>query len=96
MDMDGKLLAAALPKFAAGVIILGMLLFLPAGTLQRWQGWLLMGILFVPMLVAGFVMLAKAPDLLRKRLSAREEEAEQREVVASRRSCSWPPSWWRG
>lgn len=80
--MDTKLLASALTKVVAGIAIVGLLLFLPAGTLRWWRGWLLMGILFVPMLVAGFVMLAKAPDLLRKRLDAREEEAEQREVVA--------------
>jgi len=57
-------------------------LFLPAGTLHWWQGWLFMGILFAPMLAAGFVMMAKAPDLLRKRLNAKEDEAEQRAVVA--------------
>ena len=80
--MDGKLFAQALLKFAAGVVVMGLLLFLPAGTLAWWQGWLLMGILFVPMFVAGFVMMAKAPDLLRKRLNNDEEEDEQKVVVA--------------
>lgn len=80
--MDGKLFASALIKFAAGVVLLGLLLLLPAGTLDWWQGWLFMGILFVPMFVAGLVMMAKAPDLLRKRLDAEEEEGEQREVIA--------------
>ena len=80
--MDGKLFAQALLKFAAGVVVMGLLLFLPAGTFAWWQGWLLMGILFVPMFVAGFVMMAKAPDLLRKRLNNDEEEYEQRVVVA--------------
>ena len=80
--MDGKLFAQALLKFAAGVVVMGLLLFLPAGTFAWWQGWLLMGILFVPMFVAGFVMMAKAPDLLRKRLSNDEEEDEQKVVVA--------------
>ena len=61
---------------------MGLLLFLPAGSLRYWQGWLLMGILFVPMLIAGFVMLFKNPDLLRKRLNAKEEEKEQKTVVA--------------
>ena len=61
---------------------MGLLLFLPAGSFRYWQGWLLMGILFVPMLVAGFVMLFKNPDLLRKRLNAKEEEKEQKTVVA--------------
>ena len=80
--MDGKLFATALTKFAAGVVIIGLLLFLPAGTIFWWQGWLFMGILFVPMFVAGLVMMAKAPDLLRKRLSAKEDEGEQRAVLA--------------
>ena len=80
--MDGKLLAQALLKFAAGMLAMGFLLFLPAGTFDWWQGWLLMGILFVPMFAAGLVMLAKAPDLLRKRLNNNEEEDEQKLVVA--------------
>ncbi|MBO7702671.1 MAG: isoprenylcysteine carboxylmethyltransferase family protein [Eggerthellaceae bacterium] len=80
--MDGKLFATALMKFAAGVVVIGLLLFLPAGTIFWWQGWLFMGILFVPMFVAGLVMMAKAPDLLRKRLSAKEDEGEQRTVLA--------------
>ena len=80
--MDKKLFAAALMKFFFGLVLVGLLVFLPAGTLGWWRGWLFMGILFVPMFVAGFVMMAKAPDLLRKRLDAREEESEQREVIA--------------
>ena len=80
--MDGKLFETALTKFAAGVVVIGLLLFLPAGTIFWWQGWLFMGVLFVPMFVAGLVMMAKAPDLLRKRLSAKEDEGEQRTVLA--------------
>ena len=81
--MDNKtLLIQALVKFFAGVVILGLLIFLPAGSLGYWQGWLFMGILFVPMFVAGLVMMARNPDLLRKRLSAKEEEKEQKIVVA--------------
>ena len=80
--MDRALLVTALTKVAAGIAIVALLLFLPAGTLHWWQGWLFMGILFAPMLVAGFVMMAKAPDLLRKRLDAKEDESEQRAVVA--------------
>ena len=80
--MDGKLFATALVKVVAGALIVGLMLFLPAGTLHWWQGWLLMGILFVPMFLAGLVMMAKAPDLLRKRLNAREDESEQKAVVA--------------
>ena len=79
--MDKGLLTQALAKFFLGVLVLGILLFLPAGSLQYWQGWLLMGILFVPMFVAGLVMMAKNPDLLRKRLHAKEQEAEQKTVV---------------
>ena len=80
--MDKNLLIQALAKVSLGVVLMGLLLFLPAGSLQYWQGWLLMGILFVPMFVAGFVMLFKNPDLLRKRLNAKEEEKEQKTVVA--------------
>ena len=80
--MDAKLFWAAMTKFAVGFIVVGLLVFLPAGTLGWWRGWLLMGILFAPMFVAGLVMMAKAPDLLRKRLDADEEEGEQRTVLA--------------
>lgn len=79
--MDKDLLTKALTKYLLGVIVLGLLLFLPAGSLHYWQGWLLMGILFVPMAVAGIVMMAKNPELLRKRLKAKEKEAEQKTVV---------------
>ena len=80
--MDSKLFAKALTRFAAGVAIVGLLLFVPAGTLCWWQGWLLMGILFAPMFAAGIVMMLKAPDLLRKRISGKEEDSAQRVVVA--------------
>ena len=80
--MNKKLFIQAIGKFLLGVIILGLLLFLPAGSLSYWQGWLLMGILFVPMFVAGLVMMAMNPELLRKRLNAKEEEKEQKMVVA--------------
>ena len=79
--MDKGLLTQALVKYFLGVILLGTLVFLQAWSLHYWQGWLLMGILFVPMFVAGLVMLAKNPDLLRKRLNAKEQEAEQKAVV---------------
>ena len=80
--MDKKLFTAALTKYALGVVLVALILFVPAGTLRWWQGWLFMAILFVPMFVAGLVMMAKAPDLLRKRLDAKEDEQEQRTVVA--------------
>ncbi len=79
--MDGKLLGRAMAKFLAGVLLLGLLLFLPAGTLNWSQAWLLMAILFIPMFVAGLVMLHRSPDLLRKRLNASEEQGEQRQVI---------------
>ena len=77
-----KLFFQALTKFLLGVIIFGLLIFLPAGSLHYWQGWLLMGILFVPMFVAGLLLMVKNPELLRKRLNAKEEEKEQKSVVA--------------
>ena len=80
--MDGALLKQALVKFFLGVVVMGALLFVPAGSFRYWQGWLLMGILFVPMFIAGFVLMAKNPELLRKRLNAKEEEKEQKTVVA--------------
>ena len=76
-----KLFLEAIVKFSAGVLLVGLLIFLPAGTFDYWQGWLLMGILFVPMLCAGLVMLAKNPALLRSRLDAKEEQKDQDLVV---------------
>ena len=80
--MKSNLFIQSLIKFFLGVIIIGVLIFLPAGSLHFWQGWLLMGILFVPMFVAGLVMMVKNPELLRKRLNAKEQEKEQKTVVA--------------
>lgn len=79
--MNTKLFLQALTKFFLGFIILGLLIFLPAGSFHYWQGWLLMGILFVPMFVAGLVMMFKNPELLQKRLNAKEQEQEQKTVV---------------
>ena len=79
--MDRKLLVQAIVKFLAGVILLGVLLFVPAGTLAWPQAWLFLGILFIPMLCVGIVMMRKNPELLKKRLDAREEQDEQKEVV---------------
>ena len=80
--MDTKLFFQALTKFLLGIILFGLLIFLPAGSLYYWQGWLMMGVLFVPMFVAGLILMVKNPELLRKRLSAKEEEKEQKAVVA--------------
>ena len=79
--MEKGLILQSFAKFLLGVVVIGLLLFLPAGSFRYWQGWLLMGILFVPMLCAGLIMMAKNPALLKKRLNAKEEEKEQRTVV---------------
>ena len=79
--MDIKLFSQAIVKFLSGLVIVGALLFLPAGTFAYSQGWLFMTILFVPMFGAGIVMMLKNPDLLRKRLNAKEKQAEQSMVV---------------
>ena len=80
--MDAKLFSQAIVKFLSGLLLVGLLLFLPAGTFAFWQAWLLMGILFIPMFLAGLVMMQKSPALLRKRLDAKEEQSEQRAVIA--------------
>lgn len=79
--MNIKLFIEAIVKFIFGVIIIGLLIFLPAGSLNYWNGWLFMGILFISMFIVGIVMMFKSPDLLRSRLSAKEKEKEQKEVV---------------
>ena len=80
--MDKRLFVQALVKFLSGLLIVGALLFLPAGTFAYWQAWLLIGILFVPMFLAGLIMMRKTPELLRKRLSVKEKQAEQKSVIA--------------
>ena len=79
--MDLKLFTQAIFKFLGGLLIVGLLLFLPAGTFVWRQAWLLLGILFVPMFIAGLIMMKRAPDLLRKRLNVKEEEKEQKNVI---------------
>ena len=79
--MDLKLFTQAFAKFLLGLLIVGVLLFLPAGTFAYPQAWLLIGILFIPMFFAGLVLMRKNPDLLRKRLNANEEQDEQKSVV---------------
>ena len=80
--MNRELFWQAMMKFFSGLLLVGLLLFLPAGSFDYWQGWLLIGILFVPMFAAGLVMMAKNPELLRKRLNAREKQGEQKQVIA--------------
>ena len=79
--MTTKLFIQAIMKFLLGVVLVGCLIFLPAGTVSYFNGWLFMGILFIPMFLAGIVMMIKNPQLLKKRLSAKEKQKEQTLVV---------------
>ena len=79
--MDNKLFFQALSKFLIGLIIICILLFIPAGTLNYPNGWLFIALLFIPMFFAGIIMFFKSPDLLRRRLNANEEEDEQKIVI---------------
>ncbi len=79
--MSSKLFIQAISKFLAGIILVGLLIFLPAGNFSYPNGWLLMGILFVPIFVAGIVMMIKNPDLLKKRLISKEKQKEQDIIV---------------
>lgn len=81
-QMNNNLFLQGLSKFLAGLVIVIVLLFIPAGTFAYWQAWLFIGILFVPMFLFGLVLMKRNPDLLRKRLSAKEKESEQKRVVA--------------
>ena len=79
--MDKKLFFQAITKFLFGVLIIGLLLFIPAHTISYWNGWLFMGLLFIPMFFAGIILMIKSPELLRKRLDAKESELEQKQVI---------------
>ncbi len=79
--MTIKLFIQAITKFLFGFVLIGLLIFLPAGTLSFFNGWLFMGILFVPMFIAGIVMMFKNPDLLKSRLDAKEKQREQSIVI---------------
>ena len=76
-----SLFAQALIKFLFGVLLIGALIFIPAGTLSFGRGWLLMGVLFIPILIAGIIMLFRSPDLLKKRLKSKEKAREQNLIV---------------
>ena len=82
MKIDMKLMASASIKLLMGLVLVGLLLFLPAGTVHFFNGWILIAVLFIPMFMAGLVMLLRSPVLLRKRLNAKENEREQKSVVA--------------
>lgn len=79
--MTSKLFIQAITKYLLGAILVGVLIFIPVGTLAFAQGWILMGILFIPMFIAGVIMLCKSPDLLRSRLDAKEKQKDQGIVV---------------
>ena len=79
--MNSKLFIQAISRFLMGLLTVSLLIFLPAGTFQYLQGWLLLTILFLPMFAAGLIMLKKNPELLKKRLNAKEKEAEQKAVI---------------
>lgn len=79
--MNKKLLFHAIMKFTIGILMVGILLFLPAGTFYYWNAWLFIGLLFIPMLVLGLILWIKAPDLLAKRLNGKEKETEQKHVI---------------
>ena len=79
--MDKKLFSKAIVKYLSGLALISALLFIPAGTLKFWNAWLLIAILFIPILLMGIILATKDPELLRKRLNAKEKEAEQKSVV---------------
>ena len=79
--MNTKLFFEAIIKILLGIIIIGLLIFFPAGTINYWNGWLLMGLLFIPMFIAGIVMMIKFPELLKKRLNLKEKQGKQKQVV---------------
>lgn len=79
--MSIKLFFEAITKFISGVFIICLLLFIPANTIHYWNAWFLMGLLFIPMFIAGIIMMIKSPDLLKKRLNMKEKENKQKQVV---------------
>ncbi|MBO4394383.1 MAG: isoprenylcysteine carboxylmethyltransferase family protein [Spirochaetales bacterium] len=80
--MTKELFFQAIGKFILGLVLMGLLLFLPAGSFDFWNAWLFIAILFGPMFIAGIVMMFANPELLKKRLNAKEEEKEQKTVIA--------------
>jgi len=80
--MTPKLFLQAITKFVLGLLMIGLFLFFPAGTFAFWQAWLFIAVLFVPMFIAGIILMIRQPELLRKRLEAKEQQQEQKWVVA--------------
>ena len=79
--MDIKLFLKAITRYILGIVIVGVLLFIPANTFEYWNAWLFMGILFIPMFIAGIILMIKNPMLLKSRLDIKEKEREQRQVI---------------
>ncbi len=79
--MNIRLFFDAIIKISLGILLVGLLLFIPAGSFNYWQGWLLMAILFIPMFIVGIIMMIFNPDLLKRRLDNKEKESEQKVVV---------------
>lgn len=79
--MNKTLFFQAITKFIIGILIVGLLIFLPASSLKYWNGWLFMILLFIPMFIAGIIMMIKSPELLKNRLNAKEKETEQKQVI---------------
>ena len=79
--MDIKLFFKAITRYILGLVIVGVLLFIPANTFEYWNAWLFMGILFIPMFIAGIILMIKNPMLLKSRLDIKEKEREQKKVI---------------
>ena len=79
--MDVKLFFKAITRYILGLVIVGVLLFIPANTFEYWNAWLFMGILFIPMFIAGIILMIKNPMLLKSRLDIKEKEKEQKQVI---------------
>ena len=79
--MNIKLFIEAIVKYLLGILLVGLLIFVPAGTIEFYNGWLFMGLLFIPMFFVGIIMMIKNPELLKSRLDAKEKETKQKEVV---------------
>ena len=79
--MDIKLFLKAITRYILGIVIVGVLLFIPANTFEYWNAWLFMGILFIPMFIAGIILMIKNPMLLKSRLDIKEKEREQKQVI---------------
>ena len=78
--MNIRLFVEAIIKYVVGVVIVGSLLFIPA-TFDYWNGWLFMGLLFIPMFIAGIFLMIKNPELLKKRLNVKEKQGNQKQVI---------------